>query len=161
MIIYESLRFVVTAHEKPHVDRSEGGHIKIAPKRRVRDRQALTPSEAIELMRLTIVTGEAMTHVLRSGGVDIGRINYQDNGNWSVFSPQGPYLHIHLYGRAKDARRQPYGQACSFPHIEENPEFYESLEPLTNEDCEGIRMRIEYLLAQESYTDRVWGLERD
>ena len=100
-----------------------------------------------------------MTHVLRSSGVDIGRINYQDNGNWAVFSPEGPYLHVHLYGRAKDARRQPYGQACHFPHINEHPEFYEGLEPLSEEDCEGIRALIEEFLSEERYSDVRWGLE--
>ena len=159
MIIFESVYFTVTAHHKPHIDRSEGGHIKIAPKERVRDRQSLAPEQAIELMRLTIVTGEAMTRVLRRNGIDIGRINYQDNGNWSVFAPEGPYLHIHLYGRAKDARKQPYGQACFFPHMDERPEFYEDLEPLSEEDCSGIRAEIERLLAEEVYSDARWGLE--
>ena len=79
--------------------------------------------KAIELMRLLIIVGEAMTIVLTKNGIDIGRINYQDNGNWGVFKKEGPYKHFHLYGRAKSAVRQKYGQACHFPHINEKPEF--------------------------------------
>ena len=49
-------------------------------------------------MKLTMVTGEAMQNVLTKKGIDIGRINYQDNGNWRH------ELHVHLYGRARGAR---------------------------------------------------------
>lgn len=123
-IIFETENFVVEAVEHPLVDRSDGGHITINPKFKVSTRQELTPAQAIEMTRLSVVTGEAMTTVLISRGVDIGRINYQDNGNWSVFAPGGPLLHLHLYGRAKSAKIQKYGQSCYFPHRQENPDFY-------------------------------------
>src|SRR3954470_19038150 len=108
--IYTSKNFSVDAAEEPLVDREDGGHIIISPKVKVRTRQDLEPALAIELMRLTIVTGEAMTKVLTRNGVPIGRINYQDNGNWSVHKPEGPHLHIHLYGRSITARTNPYGE---------------------------------------------------
>lgn len=158
-LIFESRNFLVEAPDKPHLDRSEGGHIKISPKERVPDRQALRPGQAIELMRLSIVTGEAMQAVLNENGVDIGRINYQDNGNWSVFKPEGPYLHVHLYGRAKSAKTNPYGQACFFPHPDDDPARYENLEPLRPTDIIGIRSRIELLLGQEKFSDAGWGLQ--
>jgi diadenosine tetraphosphate (Ap4A) HIT family hydrolase len=69
--IYESENFIVEAVEKPHVDRDDGGHIKIYPKVRLSDRQQLSPKQAIELMRLTIVVGQAMTTVMNQHGVDI------------------------------------------------------------------------------------------
>ena len=31
--IYETKNFIVESHEKPEVDRTEGGHIKISPKK--------------------------------------------------------------------------------------------------------------------------------
>ena len=82
------------------VDRGDGGHIVITPKIPVTDRQQLSAKLAIELIRLTILAGQAMTTVMNTNGVDIGRINYQDNGNWTVFRPEGSFLHVHLYGRA-------------------------------------------------------------
>ena len=157
--IYETDEFVVEAPEKPHIDRDDGGHIKISPKERIVDRQHLTPKQAIALMRLTIVVGQAMTTVMNSHGVDIGRINYQDNGNWTVFSPKGSYLHIHLYGRAKSAKVQRYGQACFFPHRDENPEYYAKFKPLNEKDVKGIRKEIERLFKQKKFSDKEWGCE--
>ena len=157
-IIFETKNFLVTSPSKPHIDRKDGGHIIITPKKPVANRQELTPKQAIELMRLTIIAGEAMYDVMNEHGVDIGRINYQDNGNWSVFSPQGPKLHVHLYGRAKNAKVQKYGQACFFPHINEKPEFYESFEPLKKEDILAINKRIKELLKQDKFKDNYWAL---
>ena len=157
-IIFESENFVVEAADKPHVDREDGGHIKISPKTRVVDRQDLSPKQAIELMRLTLVVGDAMARVMNDHGVDIGRINYQDNGNWGVLKPSGPHLHVHLYGRAKSAKTHRYGQACYFPHKDEEPEYYADFKPLNEEDIRDIRAEIERLLSEEKYSDSSWGL---
>ncbi|MBR9705436.1 hypothetical protein GOV14_00210 [Candidatus Pacearchaeota archaeon] len=156
-MIYESENFFVEAFETPHVDRDDGGHIKIHPKVRVTDRQQLSSKQAIELMRLTIVVGQAMTKVMNEHGVDIERINYQDNGNWAVFEPEGPPLHIHLYGRAKSAKIQKYGQACYFPHRDEKPEYYKDFKPLNKEDVKDIRKEIKKLLKNQKFSDHEWG----
>jgi diadenosine tetraphosphate (Ap4A) HIT family hydrolase len=157
-LIYESANYIVEAVEKPHVDRNDGGHIKIYPKVRIIDRQQLSPKQAIELMKLTMIVGEAMSKVMNEHGVDIKRINYQDNGNWSVFKPEGPYLHIHLYGRAESAKIQKYGQALNFPHREEQPEFYENLKPLNTDDVKDIRAVIEKLINENKYSGSEWGI---
>lgn len=155
-LIYQTQNFIIEAPEKPHVDRDDGGHIKISPKERLVNRQDLSPKLAIELMRLTMVVGEAMTKVMNEKGVNIGRINYQDNGNWSVFKPEGPYLHIHLYGRAKSAKIHKYGQACYFPHINDQPEYYENFKPLNQEDIKDIKKEIESLFKTSKYLDKEW-----
>jgi hypothetical protein len=97
-----------------------------------------------------------MRTVLDRKGIEIGRINYQDNGNWSVFKPKGPYLHVHLYGRSKNATIQKYGDALEFPHRETG--FYDGNEPLTEDDVAEIRVEIESLLKQDKYLDSAWGL---
>ncbi len=155
-LIYQTDNFIVEAPEEPHVDRDDGGHIKISPKERLIDRQALGPRLAIELMRLTMIVGEAMTTAMNRRGVDIGRINYQDNGNWSVFKPEGPYLHIHLYGRAKSAKVHKYGQACYFPHRDDQPEYYADFKALNGEDIKEIKVEIEILLQSPKYLDKEW-----
>lgn len=155
---FESENFVVRLPSLPLVDRKDGGHLLIFPKVKVVNRQALSVRQAIELMRLTIVAGEAMTRVLIKHGVDIGRINYHDDGNWSVFKPGGPCLHVHLYGRAKSAKVQKYGQALYFPHKEENPEFYKNCKSLTKRDVSAITSEIKKLLKQEKYSDEEWNL---
>lgn len=134
----------------------DGGHIIITPKVPVVDRTQLAPKLAIELMRLTAVAGEAMTTALNRQGIDIGRINYQDNGNWSVFSPEGSYMHIHLYGRAKSAKVQKYGDACYFPQM--NTGFYDSFEPLNDDDIQEIKKEIEAIFKKEKYQDKNWYL---
>lgn len=157
-LIYKTENFTVEACDKPHVDRNDGGHIKISPNVKIVDRQQLSPKLAIECMRLTIVVGAAMTKVMNEHGVDLGRINYQDNGNWSVFKPEGPYFHIHLYGRAKSAKIQHYGESCFFPLLSLHPEFYENLRPLNEDDVEDIKTEIENLFTNNIYSDLNWGL---
>ncbi len=157
-VIFETNNFTVDAPDYPHIDRSDGGHIIIFPKVMVRDRQQLSSLLAIELMRLTTVVGEAMASVMNKRGVNIGRINYQDNGNWAVFAPEGPSLHIHLYGRAKSAQTQPYGQSLVFPHIDEHPEFYKDFQPLNPNDIFDIRNEALRLFTESRYSDETWHL---
>jgi diadenosine tetraphosphate (Ap4A) HIT family hydrolase len=152
--IYQTENFIVSAPEKPLVTRTDGGHIKISPKVKLADRTQLTPKLAIELMRLTMVVGEAMAGALNRRGIDVGRINYQDNGNWSVFKPEGPHLHIHLFGRAKSAKINKYGDAIFAGHRDTG--FYDTFEPLNEEDILEIRKEIERIFKEEKYQDGNW-----
>lgn len=154
--IYQTKNFIVESAKKPHITRTDGGHIKIVPKIRINDSTKLTAKQAIEFMRLTMVTGEAMAKGLQQQGIDIGRINYQDMGNWSVFSTEGPYFHLHLYGRAKDAKIQKYGDAVHLPQRETG--FYDKFEPLNKEDIIQVKKQIELTLKEEKYRDDKWGL---
>lgn len=154
--IFQTDNFIVEAVEQPHVSRMDGGHIKITPKIKLVDRIQLTPQLAIECMRLTMIVGEAMTTALNHRGIDIGRINYQDNGNWSVFKPEGPYFHIHLYGRAKSAKIHKWGDACCFPQRETG--FYDSFEPLDSDDVEEITKEIKLIMQEDKYQDQNWHL---
>lgn len=143
MIIFETPNFTIEAPDKPHIDRNDGGHIIISPKIPVEDRTKLSPSFAKELIKLTMVAGEAMKKVMNKHSVDIARINYQDNGNWK------PMLHIHVYGRAKSAKIQKFGQALHFPKPETG--FYDNNKPLTRKDSTVIRSEIKRLLQTEKY----------
>jgi diadenosine tetraphosphate (Ap4A) HIT family hydrolase len=144
-LIFESLNFIVESKEKPEIDRLEGGHIKISPKLEIEDRTKLTPHQAIELMRLTIVVGIAMKEGMKKSGVNIGRINYQDNGNWT------PHFHIHLYGRATDAKIQKFGDPIISGYREE-------YKPLNSNDIENIKNEIENQFKLEKFLDTSWGL---
>lgn len=83
-LIYETENFILESHEQPEIDRLEGGHVKISPKVSVEDRTQLTPKQAIELMRFTIVTGEAMKRAMRKIGdlVDSREIRLHCNVQW-------------------------------------------------------------------------------
>ena len=145
-LIIGTKHFEITTPAQPHVARDDGGHLIINPKVAVEDRTALSRELAIELVKLTMVAGEAMKSVLTRQGIDIGRINYQDNGNWRH------ELHVHLYGRARGATIQPFGHALSFPPTREA--FIQemgNLEPLREADVAALRSEIMRLLATEKY----------
>lgn len=127
------------------------GHIIILPREKYVDRTELSPELATELMKLTMVVGEVMATAMNKQGVDVARVNYQDNGNWSVFKPTGPHLHIHLYGRAKSAKTQIYGEALHFPKPETG--FYDNAAPLTDEDITEIQKEIEAVMLTEKYAN--------
>jgi diadenosine tetraphosphate (Ap4A) HIT family hydrolase len=148
MLVFESQNFIVTTPEQPHVSRGDGGHLIINPKVVVEDRTYLSRELAIELVKLTMVAGEAMKTVLTQRGIHIGRINYQDNGNWRH------ELHVHLYGRAHGATLQTYGHPLAFPPTAAAFKAQMgNLEPLTGDDVAALRMEIVRLLATEKYRD--------
>lgn len=80
-ILYESQYYSVIVPNKPLIDRLDGGHVMIYPKTPVKDRTLLSPAQAIELMKLSMIVGEAMETGLNKRGIDVVRINYQDMGN--------------------------------------------------------------------------------
>jgi diadenosine tetraphosphate (Ap4A) HIT family hydrolase len=134
--IYENSNFAVVVPEKPFIDRLEGGHVVIKSKIPVRDRTKLTKEQALEYTLLSMFVGEALTMGMQKQGVDIGLVNYQDMGNWSVFKPEGPILHMHIFGRATTATVQKYGDAVKLPHRETG--FYDTFKPLSSNDIEAI-----------------------
>ncbi|MGB3072808.1 MAG: hypothetical protein WBB68_00940 [Candidatus Moraniibacteriota bacterium] len=100
-------------------------------------------------MKLSMVVGEALVSAMSRRGVDIGIVNYQDMGNWGVFKPEGPTLHMQIYGRAKTAVHQKYGDAVQLPHRETG--FYDDFNPLDSEDMKEIAADIEKLLRSDKY----------
>jgi len=147
-LIYETPNFTISTPDQPHVSRGDGGHMIINPKVTVEDRTHLSRALAIELMKLTMVAGEAMKTVMTRNGIDIGRINYQDNGNWRH------ELHVHLYGRARNATLQTYGHPLALPPTAQAfREQMGNLEPLRQEDIAGLNAEITRLLASDKYRD--------
>jgi diadenosine tetraphosphate (Ap4A) HIT family hydrolase len=148
-IIYETDNFFVDAPRRPFVDRLEGGTMRLSPKVRVTDRTKLSPELAKEYMKLSMVAGEAMKTGLGRRGIDIGIINYQEMGNWAVFDPEGPWMHTWIFGRAKTATKQKYGEAVALPRVETG--FYDDFQRLSDEDIAEIRKEIERLLSTDKY----------
>ncbi len=156
-IIYETKNFVVCVPNKPHISREDGGHIWIRAKERyVSDRTSLTPSEAIEVMRLTMLVGEAMVLGMKDRGVQIERINYQENGNWAYLNNTKPVFHIHLYGRTKNAKSQLWGEALVFPNP--STDFYDKFEAFDEGDIEQISKYLTILENTDKYKMDRWYL---
>ena len=148
-IIYETVNFIVDAPERPFVDRLEGGHVRISPKVKTSDRTKLSPELAKEYMKLSMVVGEAVKTGLQKRGIDIGIINYQDMGNWAVFDPEGPTMHMHIFGRAITATKQKYGEAVQLPKRETG--FYEGFQSLNEGDIAAVQTEIGSLMQTEKY----------
>ena len=157
MQIYETPNFIVESHEKPFVTRTDGGHIRIKIKNKeITDRTKLDPKTAIELMRLTIIIGEAFEKAMNSRGIPVIKINYQDMGNWAWKTNTKPFLHVHIFGRATNAVDQKWPESIYLP--DRSTGFYDKFEPLNEEDIDEIKKQIDLVLQQEKYKEENWGL---
>lgn len=159
-IILATKKFIVAGHDNPHHDRNNGGHAKVAPKEKFGDRTEMPMDLYLTMMQLVMISGEAITKVMTQKGIDVVRINYQDNGNWSYFPSmkKDPHIHVHLYVRSNgekhpsgDERFRAFPEALFFPFIGDNPEYYNSFKPYTETDCADIRAEIEKLLDTQKY----------
>ena len=157
-IIYETENFIVDSQERPFVCRTDGGHIRIKAKDlSITDRTKLSPKQAIESMRLTMIVGEAFEKAMNDKGVPVVKVNYQDMGNWYVKTNTKPYFHIHLFGRSKDAVKQIWPEAVYLP--DRGTGFYEGFEPLNESDRTEIFKHINIVSKENKYSDEVWGLK--
>lgn len=155
--IYETKNFIVEAPDRPLVSRLDGGHIRIGCKDgSITDRTKLDPKTAVELMRLSMLIGEAMETALTKQGIPIVKINYQDMGNWAYKAGKLPTLHIHVFGRSKDAVYQPFPESVNLP--DRSTGFYECFEPLNNEDIGAIQREVSTLVTEEKYAEHNWEL---
>lgn len=155
-LIYETDNFHVLAHPRPQICRTEGGHIKIVAKRPIEDRTGLTPTEAIELMRLTMIVGEAMVKGMEKRGINIVKINYQENGNWAFKYGKRPHLHIHLYARTVESKGHPFPEAVVSLPLESG--YYDNFKPLDNDDIKEIRAQILKMVKEDKYQLEKWHL---
>lgn len=141
--IYDTRNFEVVAADRPLVCRSDGGHALILPKMKgIKQLYDLEQSQRHELIDLVSYTGKAMEEVLIRSGIPIVNSNPQKNGNWSVDESDGPRFSVHVFGRSRDSKKQPYNQALYLPDRKLFPEFYEGNLPLNELDIVGMRLRI-------------------
>lgn len=117
IIVWEDPRFEIRIPREPHIDAEDGGHIVIYPKDRQSYTYAFTEADQKEMIRLEAVCEKIMMEYL---GAD--HVNIQRNGNWYFLehpdAPKGngPHLHVHIYGRSKKSKHQPWGEALNFPN---------------------------------------------
>ncbi len=156
-VIYETENFVVAVPKVPHIPRTDGGHLWIRSKEKYfSSRIELEPKLAIEVMRLTILIGEAMEKAMKNRDINVERINYQENGNWAYQKGMNPEFHIHLYGRTKDSTTQTWGEALVFPN--KSTGFYDNFEKFNNEDIEEIKKQITILEQDGKFIKENWSL---
>lgn len=157
MLILETKNFIVESHEQPFMPRTDGGHLRIATKdKSISERRELEPKTAIELMRLTMVVGEALENVMNKEGIPVIKINYHDMGNWAWKNNTKPFLHVHVFGRATNAVKQIWPESMYLP--DRKTGFYEGFEPLNEKDVELLKAEIETIFKRDKYQDKEWGL---
>ncbi len=157
-VVYETENFIVLVPDMPHIPKLDGGHLYIKAKELYfNSRTELSPKLAVEVMRVTMLLGEAMKLGLKNRGINIERINYQENGNWAYLQKgRKPFFHIHLYGRTIDSVTQVWGEALEFP--DKDTGFYRGFEPFDDDDIEAIKEQISILEKSEKYDIKNWQL---
>lgn len=140
-IIFEDDSFVVATLIRPHIDRKDGGHIIVYLKSNNWINFSDLPQDiATGLVLLAMRVGKAMLQSLNENGIDVGTINYQINGNWSVRCDSRDPIHLHIYGRAKSSVNQKYGESLFLPLPSTG--FYDGFSPLSDADIESIKKQI-------------------
>lgn len=120
-ILVKGKHFNLEIPRRVHIPAEDGGHLIIKPHRQVTDSTDLPFNEAVELpvmkdLGRKVLLAALDAEIARGG---IGTFNYQENGNWSVHKPLSEqHAHIHIYGRARDAKTQPFGHALDFSQFE-------------------------------------------
>lgn len=126
---------------RPHVDRDDGGHLVVYPKRDVSFRSELPVQEAQALAVLLQALEEAYISAMRARGLDMVWLNIQDNGNWSLLADKPRHFHVHLYGRCRTEHGQTPGQALVFP--DPHSTVYDENKQLDEGDLAAILDRLE------------------
>lgn len=140
-IIINTQNFTVYTVKIPHVDRREGGHIVIACKNIMYMNIEDMPQDVLhELIDVASRCGMYMKRMFKKEEIDIGIINYQINGNWSVLEDNREPVHMHLYGRAKRSKNQRYGSALFLPDLKTG--FYDGNKGLTGEEIVYLKEKL-------------------
>jgi len=135
-LIYETENFKLESIDKPFIDRLEGAHVQISPKSEVTDRAKLSSELKEELDEFTTLVGKAIKLGRRKRGVEIGRIDFQDDGD------ENQKLPVQMYFRAIGATKQRYSK----PIV---PEYKTEYQPLDDEDIRVIIKEIKKLMKRE------------
>jgi hypothetical protein len=102
-----------------------------------------------------MLAGEALRQALYEAGIQLVRVNYEELGNWAYKeSDPKPELHLHIFGRVKDAVVQKFPEAIKLPSYESG--FYQDFEPLSVSDMELIKNHIEQLVTTPKYDLKNW-----
>ena len=157
-LIYQTQNFTLEIHPQPFVSRADGGHLRIFPKdkARISDRRDFSSLEAIEFIRLSMIAGQALETVMNKQGIPVVKINYEELGNWAFKRGEKPILHLHIFGRAKNATKQIFPEAVQLP--DRSTGFYDGFEPLNKKDILLIKNEVERLYQTDKYQDSNWTL---
>lgn len=117
-IIFDNGTARILLPHDPHISGRDGGHLIVAPIRHFASRMDASKEEILAVDELSIIAAKALRYVFQTE-----HFNYQENGNWSVDTPEAQHMHLHVYGRSKNAKDQIFGEALRFPFRSELPSW--------------------------------------
>ena len=103
-----------------------------------------------------MIAGEAMQKAMNQQGIPVVKINYEDLGNWAFKRNERPVLHLHIFGRAENAKVEVFPEAVNLP--DRSSGLYDNFNPLTDEDMLLIKKHIEKSFAKVKFNDSKWRL---
>ena len=148
-ILYEGKHHSLFFPAVPMVYREDGGHVILLPKRHVTDVSFFTNEEAHEYMVFYMAAGKLMYDIVPTFGIDLGRVNYHDNGNLEADKKIGAHQHLHFYGRARSARHQKWKDNLVFPSFDPQNSYFKSATSFT--ESEKNILREKFIALYKSY----------
>lgn len=139
--VWQNENFIVTTPSIPHVTKGDGGHLIVSPRIAVGSINELEDKLLLEMFRIVGKCEIALKTTLCKQGIDVPFTNNQDNGNWAGLKNKPKFLHIHIFGRAKNSMKQTFGIALYCP--DPTTDFYDDNERLNDEDIAEIKMVLE------------------
>jgi diadenosine tetraphosphate (Ap4A) HIT family hydrolase len=139
------------------VDREDGGHLIVEPRRDVWERSELTAEELCAWSALVAAAGRAMIDGLPQ--LAGGCVNYWEAGNWALNAAADPpglkdapahrHVHLHLLGRSRRATSPAWrwGEAPVFPDYADRFAWAAGFRRLTAAECLEVVRRTRDLLA--------------
>lgn len=140
IVVWQNDNFKVTTPSIPHICKQDGGHLIVSPQKNISSITQLSDDLLLQMYKIVAQCELALISVLAVEGIEIPFTNNQDNGNWAVFNNLPKSLHVHIYGRAKNSKKQVFGEALYCPNP--NSRFYDSNQPLTPQNIEDIKNHI-------------------
>lgn len=141
-LVYRAEHHSLFFPKVPMVYREDGGHLILLPHRHVVDRRDFSGGEALEYMRFSMIVSDVMYTALPSFGIDIGRINYHDNGNLEADKKIGAHQHLHFFGRARGACHQKWKENLCFPMFDPTLPYYSNSTHFNDQEKKLLRQRI-------------------
>src|SRR5687767_2904381 len=156
-VLYRGREGTVVVPSGLFLDRSDGGHLVVNPRRDVWECSELTAEELVRWSFLVAAAGRAMIDALPQ--LEGGCVNYFEAGNWALNEAAPPRglktarehrrMHMHIFGRSRSARHPSWrwGEAPRLPLYKDRQAFSAAFQPLEPKECAAVARGLKSLLA--------------
>ena len=146
--LHEGKFFTLFFPQVPMVYREDGGHLILIPNRHVVDVRFFSLQESDEYIKFMKVASTIMYDFLPTIGIDVGRINYHDNGNLEADKVIGAHQHLHIFGRSRVSVNQVWKDYLRFPAWSSDEQYYKNSTHFDSSEKDKIRLAFKLLFNQ-------------